>query len=84
MYAHEAIDGIEHQQCVSPAFSKSLLQLTEAGVEVVDLRQACDVDGPYPAMHPGDHHWTTGGNASGSKNVRRTIRRYSFPPHRMG
>ncbi|GEM_PF-5964273 len=88
VYAHRMQENLDAKSCIHPAYTEGLIQLIDAGIEVVDVldefRAFEDVSFPeHPGtkagvLHPGDHHWTSAGMDLGNKILAERLQRYAF------
>ena len=65
-HLHRLSDKIKPDQDLMPGYTRGLIDLIDAGIEVVDLRQAfAEASDPEtnPLMNRADFHWATGGVA---------------------
>lgn len=70
-HAHRLSERFGPDRDLMPAYTKSLIDLIDAGVEVIDLRQAYAeaAEAKIPVMHLADHHWAGGGLAIAAKEL---------------
>lgn len=77
-HTHRLNDAIEANQDLMPHYTQSLIELVDAGVEVLDLRQTyaeAAGKGKIPIIHPADHHWAGGGIEIAAKQLATRILR---------
>jgi len=79
VYTHLLDDKAGPEANMWPAYTEGLIQLLEAGVEVLDLTEAfARYEGEGHVLHAGDHHWSTPGMAIATEKLMERLARY---PH---
>lgn len=79
VYAHHLRKDIPARANVWPAYTRGLIALLKADVEVLDLSEAfAAYDGEDLVLQPGDHHWASTGMDIASEQLAQRLDRY---PH---
>lgn len=71
-HTHRLSDQIRPDQDLMPGYTRGLIELIDAGIEVVDLRQAfAEAADPHanPLMNRADFHWAPGGVALATEHL---------------
>jgi hypothetical protein len=79
VYARLLFPGVTASHDIWPGYTKTLIQLLENDVEVVDLVEAfARYEGPNPVLHPYDHHWAWQGIRLAAEMVAKRLERYEL------
>ncbi len=79
VHAHRLFKDIGPDQDIWPAYTDGMIQLSQRGIEVIDLTDAFRAyKGDGDVVHAFYHHWGSAGMALAAQAVSQRLQRYAF------